>query len=164
MRTRSSRGAWALLTWLLRCTGPTCHGWFGTPSFSAPQGMEMSEMLFLGRPEMAVVFFLSPSPHGGKHSFIRFSCRVAGSVVTLEQLFSTDTVSETSSQSSCRNCLAAALWFEVLFCSQECQNYNSQVGAALGHVFVCTSCGSVQIQKDFCSSGPKFYFIKCFQH
>lgn len=60
-------------------------------------------------------FFFLPALVVGKHSFIRFSCRVARAPGTLEQLLYIDTVSEMSQSvfPSCSNCLAAALWFEV---------------------------------------------------
>lgn len=109
------------------------------------------------------VFFFLPALIVGKHSFISFSCRVAWGQW-----------SNCSSQTQSLKCLSlcflqagTALQQHCVsvetFCFQECQNCHSQVGAAPGHDF-CTSCFSVQIQKDFCCSRSKFYFIQCFQH
>lgn len=130
-------------------------------------GTERSQMLFLGRLKWQWCFFFLPALIVGKHSFIRFSCRVAW--------ICGNTVAIALHRQSPKCCLSLCFphagtalqqhcGLKFLFCSQECQNQDSRVGAAFGHVFVYTSCCSVQIQKNFCSSGPKFYFIQCFQH
>lgn len=101
------------------------------------------------------------------NSFIRFSCRVAW-VCGNTGAIALHIQSPKCCLSLCFPHAGTALQqhcgLKFLFCSQECQNQDSRVGAAFGHVFVYTSCCSVQIQKNFCSSGPKFYFIQCFQH
>lgn len=154
---------------LHRANAAPCHGWSGTPSFSAPQARRQVKCFFLEGLKWQWCFLFLPALHStvGKHSFTRFSCRVAwvcgntGPIALHRQ-------SLKCCLSLCFLHAGTALQqhcgLKFLFCSQECQNYDSQVGAAFGHVFVYTSCCSVQIQKNFCSSGPKFYSIQCFQH
>lgn len=156
---------WALLT-QLRCTGQRVMDGLGLPpSLPHSHGDELNA--FLEGLKCPWWFFFLPALIVGKHSFIRFSCRIAQApgntgAIALHR----HTVPEMLSQPLlplCRNCLAAAaLWFEVpvLFPGMSKLSFSCWSTTWPFLYFFC----SVQIQMDFCSSGPKFYFIQCFQH